>query len=418
MSSFSSKSIAAALALVASTANAHMIMKTPTPFSLDKLDNGPITGEASYPCKVSGDPAAWYSRDGIATTMAVGESQTLSFTGSAVHGGGSCQLAITSDLQPSATTSWQVIKSIEGGCPSVSGDGPSEYEFAIPEGVSPGDYTFAWTWISKLAGQPEYYMNCAPITVTGGAAKRNVETPHKCNETAGAADEAFLLPRQNGLPELFVANIAGINDCKTEPGTDPEFPNPGAVVERPNTAASFAKVEGTNCVPKGGSDSGSGSGSGGGNGGDGNGNGNNNGGNNNGGNGNGVYLPSPTSTAVVDEPTSFLTIPIAGPTTTGDAAPAPTAEPTGDDSAPPATTDAPVNPPESGSGSGSGGLSGPCTEEGMFNCDGTSFQQCASGSWTAMQALPGGTSCSTGISADLWARDDSKRSIRSRRRRV
>lgn len=50
--------------------------------------------------------------------MAVGSQQTLSFTGSAVHGGGSCQLSLTKDLKPTKDTDFRVILSIEGGCPA------------------------------------------------------------------------------------------------------------------------------------------------------------------------------------------------------------------------------------------------------------------------------------------------------------
>ncbi|KAI0138656.1 hypothetical protein F4776DRAFT_63748 [Hypoxylon sp. NC0597] len=218
--------------------NGHMIMATPKPFGGPDLDNSPLTS-SNYPCKLKGDPATFYSTAGLDNTMAIGESQTLSFKGSAVHGGGSCQLAITQDLQPSVSTSWQVIESIEGGCPSKSGQGPDTYDFKIPDGVAPGKYVFAWTWISKLAGQPEYYMNCAPITVMGGKSKRSD------NETLE------ILPRDSQFPELFVANLADINSCKTTPGTDPEYPNPGPNVVRPGTNSNFAKVQDNNCVPKG-----------------------------------------------------------------------------------------------------------------------------------------------------------------------
>lgn len=155
--------LAAAVAAFATAANGHMIMKTPKPFGGPSLDNSPLTSN-NFPCKVTSDPATFYNADGLDNTMAVGESQTLSFTGSAVHGGGSCQLAITTDPAPSATTSWQVILSIEGGCPSKSGQGADTYDFKIPDSVAPGKYVFAWTWISKLAGQPEYYVSNFPVT--------------------------------------------------------------------------------------------------------------------------------------------------------------------------------------------------------------------------------------------------------------
>ena len=276
--------------------------------------------------------------------------------------------------------------------------------------------------MSKLAGQPEYYMNCAPIEVTAGSAKRS---------EGNATME--LLPRDDAaLPELFVANLQGINDCKTEPSTDPEFPNPGPNVEKPNPNAKYSKVKGENCVPSG-AKAGGGSGSGaGGNPSDGADNGNGSGSGDGSGSGSG-NSPAPTTSAAEQPSSGFMTVPVETPTSTdaaaaptSDAAAAPTsaasppeastpaAAPTSD-AAPPAVS-TPAAAPSSGSGSGSGaGLTGACTDEGTFNCDGTSYQQCASGEWTAMQALPGGTTCTQGMSANLWARSE-KKSIRWARR--
>jgi hypothetical protein len=229
-------SIAAALALF-STSNAHMILKTPAPFG--SPDNSPLSSDGSnYPCKLTGDAATFYT--GTSTSMAVGENQTLSFTGSAVHGGGSCQLAITTDKAPSATTAWSVILSIEGGCPSTDGNGPSEYSYSIPDSVPSGDYVFAWTWISKMSGAPEYYMNCAPITVTGSSSKRSIY-------------------ERDDMPNLFVANLADINDCKSRSdgsSIDVLYPNPGSNVIQPGTSNAFKDPVGTNCFPKGGSEAG------------------------------------------------------------------------------------------------------------------------------------------------------------------
>ncbi|RYO96754.1 hypothetical protein DL763_003030 [Monosporascus cannonballus] len=369
--------LAAALAAFAPIADAHMIMKTPKPFGGPELDNSPLTS-GNFPCKVKGDPATFYNAGGLDNTMAIGEVQTLSFTGSAVHGGGSCQLAITKDLVPSASTSWQVILSIEGGCPSKSGQSADTYGFKIPDSVAPGRYVFAWTWISKLAGQPEYYMNCAPITVTGGGSKRS-----EANKTLAVAT-------RGELPELFVANLADINSCKTSPSTDPEFPNPGPNVERPGTNSNFAKVEGTNCVPKDATDSGPGSGG-------------------NGGPGSGGSPPATSSAAPAASsssaaaPTSslgFVTSVIDAPSSSAPAA-------TVSSAAPSSTSAAADSNPTGGPSSGStGALSGPCDSEGMFNCDGTSYQQCASGAWTAMQPLPAGTVCAQGQSTTLWVRDN------------
>lgn len=114
-------------------------------------------------------------------------------------------------------------------------------------------------------------------------------------------------------------------------------------------------------------------------------------------------------------------------------APASTSAETSASSASATTKPAPsatLSPTGGGSGSGSGnstgsdggsssasGKSGACTSEGMFNCVGTKYQQCASGAWTAMQALPGGTTCKQGESETLWARDAAARPARVRKLR-
>jgi hypothetical protein len=197
--------ILATATLCAYVADAHIIMASPVPFSVDKIDNSPITKE-QYPCK---------SNLGFTVStmnsMAVGEQQTISFKGTAVHGGGSCQLSVTTDTEPTENSKFKVIKSIEGGCPGVDGS-TNEYQFEIPDSVPNGKATFAWTWFSKMSGAPELYMNCAPIEVTGGASDTT----------------AF-----DALPDMLVANIG--EGCTTAQNFATEFPDPGQVVEKGNT---------------------------------------------------------------------------------------------------------------------------------------------------------------------------------------
>lgn len=195
--------ILATATLCAYVTDAHMKMATPVPFSVDKLDNGPIASKQQWPCK----------RDiGYTITkmnaMAVGEQQTLTFDGTAVHGGGSCQLAVTMDTEPTENSKFKVIQSIEGGCPGIEGK-VEKYPFALPDSIPNGKATFAWTWFAKLSGGPEMYMNCAPIEVTGGASDTT----------------AF-----DALPDLFVANIAEVTDCKSQPSQALLFPAPGSDV--------------------------------------------------------------------------------------------------------------------------------------------------------------------------------------------
>jgi hypothetical protein len=203
-----------AAAAIFATSNAHMIMKSPVPYSVDKLDNAPITAE-QYPCK---------SNLGFTVStmnsMAVGEKQSLTFSGSAVHGGGSCQLSVTTDTEPTKDSVFKVIKSIEGGCPGI--DGPEAFDFELPDSIPNGKATFAWTWFAKLSGGPEMYMNCAPIEVTGGASDKS---------------------KFDALPDMLVANIASTT-CKQEVSKALKFPNPGSNLQSGADAANVVDPTG------------------------------------------------------------------------------------------------------------------------------------------------------------------------------
>lgn len=135
--------------------------------------------------------------------MLVGTPQIPNFTGSAVHGGGSCHLSVTLDRKPTKDSKFKVIHSIEGECPGRSS--PSTFNFHVPKEVPNGQATLAWTWQNHI-GNREFYMNCAPITVTGGA-----------NDTS-----AF-----EKLPDMAVANIASVNQCSTIENFDYLYADPG-----------------------------------------------------------------------------------------------------------------------------------------------------------------------------------------------
>lgn len=192
----------AASAFVAAT-NAHITISNPVPYSADqvKIDKAAITAD-QFPCK---------SQYGFKVTqmnsMKVGEPQKLEFDGSAVHGGGSCQLSYTTDTEPTKNSVFKVIKSIEGGCPGV--DGIKSFEYTLPDSIPSGKGTFAWSWMAKMSGAPEFYMNCAPIDVTGGA-----------------SDASGL----DALPDMFIANMASTT-CTSPLNHAVKFPNPGENLE-------------------------------------------------------------------------------------------------------------------------------------------------------------------------------------------
>ena len=217
-----------AFALVAPLASAHMVLANPQPFpaSGDPNNNGPLV--ANYPCKQAGSSTYQFSFP--RTEMALGSQQNVSFTGSAVHGGGSCQLSLSKDLAPTESSVFKVIHSIEGGCPARNMNNlnypqdsshfadPNTYDFQIPSDLETGQYTFAWTWGNKI-GNREFYMSCAPITITGGGKKRDLEP-----RDSSAFDK---------LPNMFLFNINNVQ-CHTADSADLQYPDPGASLEKNN----------------------------------------------------------------------------------------------------------------------------------------------------------------------------------------
>ncbi|KAK7414717.1 hypothetical protein QQX98_006485 [Neonectria punicea] len=348
-----------------SVASAHMKITSPVPYGNSNLNNSPLDASGSdFPCKLRDGT---YDAQGASNVYAQGSTQKLAFIGTAVHGGGSCQISITTDKEPDANSVWKVIKSIEGGCPAQGEEGnigddanavdPYTYDYTIPSELAAGDYTLAWTWFNKV-GNREMYMNCAPLTVTGdGGSEDHLDT----------------------LPDMFVANIG--NDCATLPDSDLQFPDPGSDVDQLNGSTDvFSAATGNGCAAA------------------------------------ATGAPATTDAA---------TTPAAAPTTTaapenGDQAsksvpggvfitvsdePATTAAPV---ASTPVASEAPVATsavPDSGSGEGSGSsfsAGEACSTEGEWNCvSGTSFQRCASGAWTEVQALSDGVSCTPGQSTDI-----------------
>ena len=195
---------------LASVASAHIVMTNPPMFPLQGVDaNAPLYGASGAPF-----PCGTTSFTGVQSTMwKAGSVENIKFKGTAVHGGGSCQISVTTDLNPTEKSVWKVIKSIHGGCPARNQPGnidPANAELPLPEGydvevpdLPTGSYTLAWTWFNKV-GNREMYMNCAPIEITGGS---------------GSVDPS-------SLPDMMVANIPQ-SSCKTLETFDIEFPNPG-----------------------------------------------------------------------------------------------------------------------------------------------------------------------------------------------
>ncbi|KAF2179853.1 lytic polysaccharide monooxygenase [Zopfia rhizophila CBS 207.26] len=222
------------LALAASV-SAHMKLENPVPFSKDTLQNGPLDPQgADFPCKAQ---SGGYQISQMNNWKA-GETQTVSFIGSAVHGGGSCQFSITTDKEPTKESQWKVIKSVIGGCPAnvpgnlpedASGHGAATFPVTLPKELPDGQYTFAWTWLNKV-GNREFYMNCAPIMVSGGGAT--------------AQDASASLGQ---LPDMFVANLPNTT-CGTVEGEDFAYPDAGSSVVTGDGAKVGTQLVGGGCA--------------------------------------------------------------------------------------------------------------------------------------------------------------------------
>ena len=210
---------------------AHMMLDNPVPYGKSTLNNSPLEGTGlDFPCKLR--------RDAYDLTQmnywTAGEAQTISFLGSAVHGGGSCQFSLTKDPQPTKSSKWKVIHSVIGGCPATvdgnlredpAGRGSATFNVTIPKSIPDGRYTFAWTWFNRQ-GDREMYMNCAPLSISGGG-----------NETT-------LL---DTLPDMFIANLPS-TACSTVQDFDYAFPDPGDSVETGSQAKIVTTLSGTGCA--------------------------------------------------------------------------------------------------------------------------------------------------------------------------
>ncbi|KYK61255.1 RNA polymerase Rpb1 repeat domain protein [Drechmeria coniospora] len=210
--------LAAALVGLASVSSCHMEMKDPPPFrskfnkfskSADYDMTAPLSAAGgNYPCK--GYQSLFGTAEGKpVATWVPGKSYSMTITGGASHGGGSCQAAISLDRGKT----FKVIHSFIGNCP---GTGESSFQFTLPSDTPSGDMIFAWTWFNQI-GNREMYMNCAAITVSGGG-------DSKIKKVRGLSGPF------SSRPNIFVANVA--NGCTTKEGSDVDFPQPGPDVTK------------------------------------------------------------------------------------------------------------------------------------------------------------------------------------------
>ncbi|KAI5777364.1 putative endoglucanase [Geopyxis carbonaria] len=165
---------------------------------------------SNYPCKgyhkdlgtPGGASVASYSQGG---------SYSITLVGSATHAGGSCQISLSYD----GGATFNVIKSLVGGCVNPEPGSSQNFPFTIPSGAPSGEALLAWSWFNNL-GNREFYMNCAVVTI-GGGRKHTKRAPSAMSS---------LEKRQSLGPQIFLANVG--NGCTTASGKDVEFPDPGS----------------------------------------------------------------------------------------------------------------------------------------------------------------------------------------------
>ncbi|KAJ5675366.1 hypothetical protein N7462_008263 [Penicillium macrosclerotiorum] len=379
---FSKSAVAVATVLGTSLVGAHLVMVDPVPYNFDSSDNSPLDADGSnFPCKITGDYTVTEEN-----YMVKGETQSMTFHGGTTHGGGSCQISITSDRAPSNSTTWDVIMSIEGGCmdetESDSNIGtsatmvtPFSPNFTIPDSFDAGEYTIAWTWFNRI-GSREMYMNCAPITITESSSSK------KRSESAAAEKRS-----SDEFPDLFIANI---NGCLTEEMYDIRFPNPGDTVEYLGPSSHLIATDADVCYSgsatwgTAGYSTATASSS--------------------------TQSSSTATTAITTAEASVstsLTVAVSSQTTeavqatetaqTTEITPTTTTSVASETSAADTSSGS-----SSASSSSSEALTGSCSQEGYWNCiSGTSFQRCAGGIWTPSQPMPAGTECNAGQSEEL-----------------
>jgi hypothetical protein len=227
---FNFAAVASATFAFAAFGNAHLIMKTPTPFGVGSLNNSPLndakpgTAESDYPCK---------QRKGVydiseMNKIAVETPTLMTFEGSASHGGGTCQIAITLDKEPTANSTFKIIQVFEGGCPTTQDSGSTNpFTFTLPKETPNGQVTLAWLWYNRI-GNREAYMNCAPVEVSGGSDN----------------DDYF-----NSLPNMYLINLP-TSECQSTQnyGSDSVIiPNPGQYILKYPQGQSLVKASGNGC---------------------------------------------------------------------------------------------------------------------------------------------------------------------------
>jgi hypothetical protein len=208
--------VAVAASHLPSLTSAHMFMASPKPIEGSALKDPLHLDGSNFPCH-------GVSLSGVAhQRMEAGSSFRLQFDlgangeNTAVHGGGSCQLAVTYETSTDRVrdpSNWHVIYSIEGGCPSNSAGnlrnstyctspGQDEcvhtWNVPLPKGLQSGQAVMSWTWFNAV-GDREMYQNCAKVEITGGTGEEMGSFPPIYVANIGSGDVCTAAPEQTNL---------------------------------------------------------------------------------------------------------------------------------------------------------------------------------------------------------------------------
>lgn len=358
------KTTALAAAALLGTATAHMEMRFPAPLNskynphtdparTDYSMTSPLARDGSdYPCK--GHHALLGTPAGAPTaSLALGSAARVDVAGGAPHGGGSCQVSLSTD----GARTFSVLKSVVGGCPAGA---TTSIGFTVPPDAPAGDAVLAWSWHNRI-GNREMYMNCASVTLTGGGVG------------GGASPPPSSYSSYSSLPGIFVANVG--NGCSVAEGGDVVYPDPGPDVVEQSTNPIHPDGDcGPSAPPPSGHEPAAG----------------HNGGRASGGEGReGRHGPAGSRRPGA---------PVAD-TAAAAAAAAPPQRST-------PAAEKPKGPPRPEAGGAAAPMVLPgtaCAGEGEWRClpAGDAFQRCASGQWSVVMPVAAGTNCVPGVTDDL-----------------
>ena len=230
----------------------------PSSHSADYSMTNPL-GTGQYPCKVGLFPFTRTVSDNVLYLTTQGyinnpasdmgsvvnwdAGSTINFTlsGTATHGGGSCQMSMSYDLGKT----WSVIESYMGGCPIDT----LTYEVEIPKEAPSGEALFGWSWFNKVGNREmcESPKHCSPrlVSCSGLGILLIPSSDQNCAVVTVTNGGSGLDPSL--FPSPFVANVDAAPGCHTIEGTPVVFPNPGSVVKwggeykdsKPTTPAGF-----------------------------------------------------------------------------------------------------------------------------------------------------------------------------------